>query len=349
MGKEYNAYVREALDKAKELALASYQKYIGTEHLVLGLLYVESCLAGKVLGECGLTYENYYKAVLGQSMTLGDTGETAFQGYSVKAKHVLDMARAEADRFDSDEVGTEHILIAILKEKDCIAQRLFKGMNLNRKKVYLDLLSACGIDPSYAKREYQAVFGSKKSKGQPSMLECFCDDLTQRARDGRLDPIVGREEELQRILQILSRRTKNSPCLVGEPGVGKTAIVEGLAQRIVTQEVPEMMKDRRLLTLDLPGLIAGSKYRGEFEERIKNLLNEVIMESNVILFVDEIHTMIGAGGAEGSIDASNIIKPFLARGEIQLIGATTRDEYRKYIEKDAAFERRFQPVTVEEP
>ena len=349
MGKEYNAYVKEALNKAEEIASASYQKYIGTDHIILGLLSVEPCLASGVLTECGMTYENYYKAALGQSMTFGDTSETGFQGYSPKAEHVLEVARAEADRFDSDEVGTEHILIAILKEKDCIAQRLFKKLNLNRKKVYLDLLTACGVDPAYAKREYQMVFGAKKSKSQPSMLESFCDDLTQRARDGHLDPIVGREEEMQRILQILSRRTKNSPCLIGEPGVGKTAIVEGLAQRIVAQEVPEMMKDKSLLVMDLPGLIAGSKYRGEFEERIKNLLNEVMVAGNVILFVDEIHTMIGAGGAEGSIDASNIIKPFLARGEIQLIGATTRDEYRKYIEKDAAFERRFQPVTVEEP
>ena len=349
MGKECNTYVQEALKKAEEAALACHQKYIGTEHIVLGLLAVESCLASKVLAECGLTYEDYYKAVLGQSITVGDTSGISFQGYSPKAEHVLETAKAEADRFEADEMGTEHILIAVLKEKDCIAQRLFKGMNLNRKKAYLDLLSACGIDPAYAKREYQEIFGNKKSKGHPSMLESFCDDLTQRARDGRLLPIVGREEELQRILQILSRRTKNSPCLVGEPGVGKTAIVEGLAWKIVAREVPEMMKDKILLTLDLPGLIAGSKYRGEFEERIKNLLNEVLAAGNVILFVDEIHTMIGAGGAEGSIDASNIIKPFLARGEIQLIGATTRDEYRRYIEKDAAFERRFQPVTVEEP
>ena len=350
MSKEYNAYVSQALEQAAKDAQTCHQRYVGTEHLVLGLLSVESCLAAQVLTECGLTYENYFKACLGQAMTLGDTGEQDFIGYSPKAAHILDAAGLEAERFDSEEIGSEHVLFAILKERDCIAQRLFKGMNLNRKKVYLDLLVACGLEPAMAQKEYQAVFGNKKSQRRAvSMIESYCDDLTARAAEGRLDPIVGRQTELQRVIQILSRRTKNSPCLVGEPGVGKTAIVEGLAQWIVRQEVPEMMKDKRVLTLDLPGLVAGSKYRGEFEERIKNLLNEIMMAGDVLLFVDEIHTMIGAGGAEGSIDASNIIKPFLARGELQIIGATTREEYRKYIEKDAAFERRFQPVTVEEP
>ena len=349
MGKEYNTYVASALAQAEKDARASHQKYIGTEHIVLGLLSVESCLAAKVLTENGLNYENFFKAALGQSLTLGDNSTTAFKGYSPKAEKILEEAQLEAERFAAEEIGSEHILLAILKERDCIAQRLFKGMNVNRKKIYLDLLIACGVDPTMAQREYQALFGKKKAKQQLSMTDAYCEDLTARAKDGKMDPIVGREKELQHVIQILSRRTKNSPCLVGEPGVGKTAIVEGLAQWIVRQEVPEMMKDKRVLTLDLPGLIAGSKYRGEFEERIKNLLNEVMMAGNILLFVDEIHTMIGAGGAEGAIDASNIIKPFLARGEIQIIGATTLDEYRKYIEKDAAFERRFQPVTVEEP
>ena len=349
MSREYNNYVNEALDKARQDALACHQRYIGTEHIVLGILSVESCLAARVLQECGLTYENFLKATLGQSMTVGDVSEEEFKGYSPKSLRILEAAEVEAERFDADEVGTEHILLAILKEKDCIAQRLFKGMNVNRKKAYLDLLVASGVDPSFAKKEYRQLFENKKSSGRASLIDSYCDDLTQRARDGRLDPVIGREQEMKRIIQILSRKTKNSPCLVGEPGVGKTAIVEGLSQWIVRKEVPETMKDKRVLTLDLPGLVAGSKYRGEFEERIKNLLNEVIMTGNILLFVDEIHTMIGAGGAEGSIDASNIIKPFLARGEVQIIGATTREEYRKYIEKDAAFERRFQPVTVEEP
>ena len=349
MNRDFNNFVEDALARAREDALACHQKYIGTEHIVLGILSVESCLAARVLGECGLTYGKFLDATLGKSMSLGDGSESAFKGYSPKASHVLEMAVAEAERLDVDEVGTEHILLAILKERDCIAQRLFKEMKIDRRKVYVDLLTASGLDPAYAKKEYKELFENKKGRNQAAMMDSFCDDLTQRARDGRLDPIVGRETEMNRIIQILSRRTKNSPCLVGEPGVGKTAIVEGLAQWIVRGEVPEMMRDKRILTLDLPGLVAGSKYRGEFEERIKNLLNEVMMAGNILLFVDEIHTMIGAGGAEGSIDASNIIKPFLARGQIQIIGATTRDEYRKHIEKDAAFERRFQPVAVEEP
>ncbi|MDO4975988.1 MAG: ATP-dependent Clp protease ATP-binding subunit [Eubacteriales bacterium] len=349
MGKEFNGYVNRILSQAEKDAIACHQKYIGTEHIVLGILSEEECLAAKVLKECGLEYEAFFKAALGQSMTLGDTEEISFKGYSPKAEHILELAAVEAERFEADEIGSEHLLFAILKEKDCIAQRLFKGLNLNRKKAFMDLLIASGVDPELAKKEYQAVFGKKQIRQAGAMVDAFCDDLTLRAKEGRLDPIVGREKELQRVIQILSRRTKNSPCLVGEPGVGKTAIVEGLAQWIVRNEVPDMLKDKRLLTLDLPGLVAGSKYRGEFEERIKNLLQEVMMAGNILLFVDEIHTMIGAGGAEGSIDASNIMKPFLARGEIQIIGATTREEYRKYIEKDAAFERRFQPITVEEP
>ena len=236
-----------------------------------------------------------------------------------------------------------------MKETDCIAIRLLKGLNVNLKRIYVDILVTLGVDASRAQKEYQTVTGQRKNRRQSSMTEAFCEDLTEKARDGRLDPIIGRKEELQRVIQILSRRTKNSPCLVGEPGVGKTAIVEGLAQWIVREEVPEMLKGKKVMTLDLPGLIAGSKYRGEFEERIKGLLQEVMDRGDILLFVDEIHTMIGAGGAEGAIDASNIVKPFLARGELQLIGATTSEEYRKYIEKDAAFERRFQPVTVEEP
>ncbi len=348
MNKEYNIYASHALERAEEDARACRQKYVGTEHLVLGLLSQEDSLAGRVLTENGVTYQIFFDAVLGQSAALGDNEKTAFLGYSPKAEEILQNSAFEAGRFHVEQIGSEHILLALLKETDCIAIRLLRGLNVNLKRIYVDILVTLGVDASRAQKEYQAVTGQRKRK-QSSMTESFCEDLTQKARDGNLDPIIGRKKELQRVIQILSRRTKNSPCLVGEPGVGKTAIVEGLAQWIVREEVPEMLKDKKVMVLDLPGLIAGSKYRGEFEERIKGLLQEVMDRGDILLFVDEIHTMIGAGGAEGAIDASNIVKPFLARGELQLIGATTSEEYRKYIEKDAAFERRFQPVTVEEP
>ena len=349
MNKEYNVYASRALLRAEEDAKSCRQKYVGTEHLVLGLLSEEESLAGRVLTENGVTYQTFFDAVLGQSAALGDNEKTSFIGYSPKAEEILGESCAEAERFHAEKIGTEHILLALLKEQDCIAIRLLKGLSVNLKRIYVDILVTLGVDASRAQKEYQRVTGQRKSRRQTSMTESFCEDLTQKAKNGALDPIIGRKEELMRVIQILSRRTKNSPCLVGEPGVGKTAIVEGLAQWIVREEVPEMLKGKRVMTLDLPGLIAGSKYRGEFEERIKGLLQEVMDRGDILLFVDEIHTMIGAGGAEGAIDASNIVKPFLARGELQLIGATTSEEYRKYIEKDAAFERIFQPVTVEEP
>ena len=349
MNKRYNEFASRALSRAEEDAKACRQKYVGTEHLILGLLSEEDSMAGRVLSENGMTYETFFDAVLGQSAALGDNEKAAFIGYSPKAEEVLDKSGLEAERFRAETIGTEHILLAVLKETDCIAIRLLKGLNVNLKRIYVDILVTLGVDPSRAQKEYQMVTGQRKNRRRTSMTEAFCEDLTAKARDGSLDPIVGRKDELTRVIQILSRRTKNSPCLVGEPGVGKTAIVEGLAQWIVREEVPEMLKGKKVMVLDLPGLIAGSKYRGEFEERIKGLLQEVMDRGDILLFVDEIHTMIGAGGAEGAIDASNIVKPFLARGELQLIGATTSEEYRKYIEKDAAFERRFQPVTVEEP
>lgn len=349
MKKEFNTYAANALERAREDAEACRQKYIGTEHIVLGLLSQEKSLAGRVLHENGMDYKSFFDTVLGQSAALGDNEKSAFMGYSPKAEAVITNSEQEANRFGAEYIGTEHLLLALLKETDCIATRLLKGLNVNLKRIYVDILVTLGVDSSRAQKEYQMTTGQRKAQKSSSMTDTFCEDLTQKVREGKLDPIVGRKDELQRVIQILSRRTKNSPCLVGEPGVGKTAIVEGLAQWIVREEVPEMLKDKKVMTLDLPGLIAGSKYRGEFEERIKKLLEEVMMRGDILLFVDEIHTMIGAGGAEGAIDASNIMKPFLARGEIQLIGATTREEYRKYIEKDAAFERRFQPVTVEEP
>lgn len=348
MKKEFNTYAANALERAREDAEACRQKYIGTEHIVLGLLSQEKSLAGRVLHENGMDYKTFFDTVLGQSAALGDNEKSAFMGYSPKAEAVITNSEQESNRFGAEYIGTEHLLLALLKETDCIATRLLKGLNVNLKRIYVDILVTLGVDSSRAQKEYQMATGQRKAQKSSSMTDAFCEDLTQKVREGKLDPIVGRKDELQRVIQILSRRTKNSPCLVGEPGVGKTAIVEGLAQWIVREEVPEMLKDKKVMTLDLPGLIAGSKYRGEFEERIKKLLEEVMMRGDILLFVDEIHTMIGAGGAEGAIDASNIMKPFLARGEIQLIGATTREEYRKYIEKDAAFERRFQPVTVEE-
>ena len=349
MRTEYNNYASRVLERAAQDAASCHQKYIGTEHLVLGLLSEPESLSGRVLYENSLTYENFLEAVLGESAALGDNTSQTFLGYSPKAEHVLSASEEEALRLHAKQIGTEHILLALIKERDCIALRLMKGMNINVKKIYIDVLTATGIDMTRAQKEYQSLTAPKKNKRKNSMISSYCVDLTQKVKDGRLDPIVGRRQEIERIIQILSRRTKNSPCLVGEPGVGKTAIVEGLAQWIIRGEVPEMLWEKKVMTLDLPGMIAGSKYRGEFEERIKKLLQEVISRGDILLFVDEIHTMIGAGGAEGAIDASNIMKPFLARGEIQLIGATTREEYRKDIEKDAAFERRFQPVTVEEP
>ena len=348
MNREYNEYASRALKRAEEDAKTCRQKYVGTEHLVLGLLSQEDSLAGRVLAENGVSYETFFNAVLGQSAALGDNEKATFFGYSPKAEEILENSAAEAGRFHADKIGSEHILLALLKETDCIAIRLLRGLNVNLKRMYVDVLVTLGVDASKAQKEYQAVAGQKRRR-KSSMTEAFCEDLTQKAKEGSLDPIIGRKKELQRVIQILSRRTKNSPCLVGEPGVGKTAIVEGLAQWIIREEVPEMLKGKKVMVLDLPGLIAGSKYRGEFEERIKGLLQEVMDRGDILLFVDEIHTMIGAGGAEGAIDASNIVKPFLARGELQLIGATTSEEYRKYIEKDAAFERRFQPVTVDEP
>ena len=263
--------------------------------------------------------------------------------YSPRLRYILEESQNEAVQLASEKVGTEHLLLTMLKDGDCVATRMLMTLNVNIQKLFQDLLLAAGIDP----KEYME--NQKDGETVGGIIDQYSTDLTQEAREGKLDPVIGREKEIARIMEILSRRTKNNPCLVGEPGVGKTAIVEGLARQIAEGIVPESMKDKRIMVLDLPGMIAGSKYRGEFEERMKKLIREVKTAGNIILFLDELHTIIGAGGAEGAIDASNILKPSLARGEMQLIGATTLTEYRKYIEKDAALERRFQPVTVEEP
>ena len=323
--------------------------YVGTEHLLVGLLLEEEGVASRVLEANGVNADKV-KELISQlnfpNQNVGTIGETV---YTPGAVRVLNQSYREAVRFKAPLIGTEHLLIAMIRESDCAAVRLLNTMDVSLQKLYEDLRSAMGEDGADAREELQSSRAGKDSSASTPTLNSFSRDLTKLAREGKLDPVIGRESEIQRVVQILSRRTKNNPCLIGEPGVGKTAVVEGLAQMIAGGNVPETIADKRVMTLDLSGMVAGSKYRGEFEERIKKVISEVTEDGNVLLFLDEIHTIIGAGGAEGAIDASNILKPSLARGELQLIGATTREEYRKYIEKDAALERRFQPVVVEEP
>ena len=344
--KEYTESAKTALKHAKRYAKTLHQSYVGTKHLLMGLIKENEGLAAKVLTSNGAKLETVEELV--RDFVAPDTALPVAErdGYSPRAVKVLEEAATQADRFNSAEIGTEHILLAIIKEGENVAARLLITMGVNLPKIYAETLVSMGEDGNLYKEDLP-IKASKKNG--TSMLAQYSRDLTELARSGKLDPVIGRETEIQRMIQILSRRTKNNPCLVGEPGVGKTAIVEGLAQRIVAGEVPDTVKNKRVLTLDLSGMVAGSKYRGEFEERIKKVMKEVIEDGNVFLFLDELHTLIGAGGAEGAIDASNILKPSLSRGEIQLIGATTLAEYRKYVEKDAALERRFQPITVEEP
>ncbi len=342
MENRYTRQAQEALDAAGNYAKDFKNPYIGTEHLLLGLKSVYSGVAGQVLDMNGLKEDEVVKVVGELVSTVGEETFSGTPEESPRLKFILEESRKIAERFRMEEIGTEHMLLAIIQDTDCVAARILITLNLNLQKVMQDCLTAIGENPkAFAEKNEGAAKGA--------VLEQYCTDLTALAEDGRLDPVVGREEEMQRLMQILSRRTKNNPCMVGEPGVGKTAIIEGIAQRIAKEAVPEKMREKRVLSLDLAALIAGSKYRGEFEERMKRLVNEVKADGNIILFLDEIHTVVGAGGAEGAMDASNILKPSLARGEIQLIGATTITEYRKYIEKDAALERRFQPVMVEEP
>lgn len=344
---KFTQSAKEAVAHAKELSKELGHDYIGTEHLLLGLLGVNG-VAGTVLMENKVD-ENKVIDLIRQLIKVEGTLATKPNAFTMRAQNILENSKLEAQRYHSAKVGTEHILTALLKENDCVAVRLLNTMGVNLQKIFVETLSATGMDMGVAKNEYMMAKGKGKGRPNNSMLAQYSRDLTAYAREGELDPVIGRDAEIGRLIQILSRRTKNNPCLVGEPGVGKSAIVEGLAQRIVEEEVPDVIADKRVLVLDLSGMVAGSKYRGEFEERIKRVINEVINDGNVLLFIDELHTIIGAGGAEGAIDASNILKPALARGEMQIIGATTREEYRKYIEKDAALERRFQPVVVEEP
>ena len=342
--KQYTRQAQEALNMARKIAAELKHPYVGTEHLLFGLKRVFTGVAGQVLDKNKVDEEQMEKAMdILVSAPEAAKKERKHLEYSPRLRYILEESQNEAVQLASEKVGTEHLLLTMLKDGDCVATRMLMTLNVNIQKLFQDLLLATGIDP----KEYME--NQKDGETVGGIIDQYSTDLTQEAREGKLDPVIGREKEIARVMEILSRRTKNNPCLVGEPGVGKTAIVEGLARQIAEGIVPESMKDKRIMVLDLPGMIAGSKYRGEFEERMKKLIREVKTAGNIILFLDELHTIIGAGGAEGAIDASNILKPSLARGEMQLIGATTLTEYRKYIEKDAALERRFQPVTVEEP
>lgn len=343
----YTDKAKKALNYANRLSRSSGCNYVGTEHILAGLLKEGTGVAAEVLTANNVELEVLLKLIdelvaAGEEVTVADR-----DGYSPRTQMVLDRAREMADRFDSERIGTEHLLLAIIKEGDCAASRLLNTMGANPQKLFVDILAAMGEDPAQYREEIQR--GRNEEATLTPTLDQYSRDLTAMARAGRLDPVIGREKETERVIQILCRRGKNNPCLIGEPGVGKTAIVEGIAQSLVNGNVPDIVADKRLVSLDMSGLVAKSKYRGEFEDRIKKVINEVETAGNVLLFIDELHTIIGAGGAEGALDASNILKPALARGDVQVIGATTIEEYRKYIEKDAALERRFQPVQVEEP
>lgn len=341
----YTRQANEVLRIAEKTAKEMNHPYIGTEHLLIGLRQVYTGVAGQILDANGVEEDRILKVMEELVSPVGDVAVAHRPEISPRLAYILEDSKAEAQRFRSEEIGTEHMLLALLRDVDCVACRILLTLNINLQKVYQEILDVLGVDP----KEYQEELASEAGRGREGVLEQFGTDLTAQAAEGKLDPVIGREEEIGRLMQVLSRRTKNNPCLVGEPGVGKTAVIEGLASQIAAGVVPDGMKDKRILTMDLAAMIAGSKYRGEFEERMKKLIQEVKAAGNVILFLDEVHTIIGAGGAEGAMDASNILKPSLARGELQLIGATTIGEYRKYIEKDAALERRFQPITVEEP
>ena len=350
MQEKFTRQAKAALKLAESTARSWKHSYIGTEHILVGLLDEQEGTAGKILEEFGVDREKLESLITKLIAPSGVPVAEKSAGYSPRAQKVREQAVKEAEKQKEDLAGTEHLLLAMLKETDCVGTRLLYTMGVNIQKLYSAVLAAAGIDTNAIPEELQMPKNQKGKQGSTTpTLDQYSRDLTAMAADGNLDPVVGRDKEIARLIQILSRRTKNNPCLVGEPGVGKTAIVEGLAQRIISSMVPESVKNKRVVVLDLSGMVAGSKYRGEFEERIRNVINEVRSNQGILLFIDELHTIIGAGGAEGALDASNILKPSLSRGEIQLIGATTLEEYRKYIEKDAALERRFQPVTVEEP
>ncbi len=353
MKNKFTKQAQTALALAKAAAIDFELGYIGTEHLLLGLLSETEGTAGRVLEEFQVDGKKLVE-LIDKLVTPAEAGAiTEIEEdpvYSPRTEKVLESAVLEAQNGGGEKAGTEHLLLAMLRETDCVGTRLLYTLGVNIQKLYAAVLGAMGYDNESIQEEFQAAKAMQNQNGSSTpALDQYSRDLTQMAAEGRLDPVVGREKEISRLIQILSRRTKNNPCLVGEPGVGKTAIAEGLAQRIIAGTVPETIQDKRLVVLDLSGMVAGSKYRGEFEERIRKVVDEVRENQGILLFIDELHTIIGAGGAEGALDASNILKPSLSRGELQIIGATTLEEYRKYIEKDAALERRFQPVTVEEP
>lgn len=336
---------QKAINLSQQTAKELGHGYVGTEHLLLGLIKEGNGLAAKVLSKEGVTEEviiNKLKSIVQSNKTQAEA-----EDFTPRAKRVLELSLREAIRMGTTIIGTEHILIGLLRESDCIAVRLLNSLGVSPQKLYQHIVKAFGQDSSLSKNLDKS--GAKDGKTSTPNLDQFSRDLTKMSSEGKFDPIIGRDKEIERVIQILSRRTKNNPCLIGEPGVGKTAIAEGLAQKITEGNIPEILKEKRVVALDLSSMVAGSKYRGEFEDRIKKSLEEIKSAGNIILFIDELHTIVGAGAAEGAIDASNILKPSLARGEIQLIGATTLDEYRKYIEKDSALERRFQPVKIEEP
>ena len=348
---KFTSNAEHAMEYAAEAAGQMGTGFIGTEHLLLGLLKETEGTASRILKQNKVTEEKMREMLDTLKDKPGKMSVRDKDGYTPRLEVVLDIAAEQAKKYGDDDIGTEHLLMALILERQNVALKLMETINVNIGKLYFEILTALGEDPSLHREDLAPanMQGAGSEQTGRSMVEQYGRDLTALAEEGKLDPVIGREEQMRRVIQILSRRSKNNPCLIGESGVGKTAIVEGLAQKIAAGDVPATVQGKRLVTLDLSGMVAGSKYRGEFEERIKGLIDEVRRDGNIILFMDEMHTLIGAGGAEGSIDASNILKPALARGEMQMIGATTVSEYHKYVEKDAALERRFQPVSVEEP
>ena len=344
----FTSRAKKAIEIANEIAIELGHNYIGTEHILYGLAKEGNGVASKVIENQEVYPDDIIDKIvelIGKEEQINET-----LGFTPRTKRVIENAFIEARKLGYNYIGTEHLLLGILREGDSIAIRILLELNVNIPKIYNEIIKVIN-EGEDLKDENKSNSNRKKngSYNQTPTLNQFGEDLTEKAKEGKLDPIIGRKNEIERVIQILSRRTKNNPCLIGEPGVGKTAVVEGLAQKIMAGDVPEILKDKRVVTVDISGMVAGSKYRGDFEERIKKALNEVKKAGDVILFIDEIHTIVGAGSAEGAIDAANILKPLLARGEIQLVGATTLNEYRKFIEKDTALERRFSPVTVNEP